>query len=123
MNTPDFDKIIIRELSVHAKIGYSSDERAFPQRLLLDIELGIGPWQPGSQEGDLGTTICYSTVKDLVEKHIQSKKWILLEELTNDICSLIFEKYALARQIKIVARKFVVSDTKWVGIEIIRNRP
>ena len=122
MNTPNFDKIIIREYSVHTKIGYTSEERANTQRIIVDLEIGIDPWRPGAMEGDLSTTICYATVKDLLEGHIKSNTWVLLEELASEICSLIFKKFTRAIEIKIQLRKFVVPDTKWVGLEFIRIR-
>lgn len=122
MNTPAPDKIIIREFSVHTKIGYTAEERTNPQRIIVDLEIGIDPWQAGSKEGDLSTTICYATVKDRIEKNIKNKTWVLLEELALETCSLIFEEFTRATEIKIQLRKFVVPDTKWVGLEFHRKR-
>ncbi len=122
MKSPIPDKIIIREYSVHTKIGYTAEERTNTQRIIVDLEIGIDPWQAGSKEGDLSTTICYATVKNRIEENIKNKSWVLLEELALDTCSLIFNEFTRATEIKIQLRKFVVPDTKWVGLEFYRKR-
>jgi len=121
MKSPIPDKIIIREYSVHTKIGHTAEERTNTQRIIVDLEIGIDPWQASSKEGDLSTTICYATVKDRIEENIKNKSWVLLEELALDTCSLVFNEFTRATEIKIQLRKFVVPDTKWVGIEFYRG--
>ena len=122
MNASIPDKIIIREYSVHTKIGYTVEERTNAQRIIVNLEISIVPWQSGPREGDLSTTICYATVKNQIENNIKNKTWILLEELALEICSLIFKEFARAIEIKIQLRKFVIPDTKWVGLEFYRTR-
>lgn len=115
------DKIIIKDIQLHTRIGLSKEERSYPQRLLLSVELGLDLRRPAAT-GNLADTVCYATLKDEYEQLSCSKEWILVEELAETVCQSTLERYADVHTVKAQLKKFALPNTSWVGIEITRRR-
>lgn len=120
-NRHQSDWLHIRELSVLAQIGCSEEERSFPQRILLNIDVSLD-LREAARTKDLNQTICYVTLKDALASFIRSRSWVLLEELAAACSDLIFQSQPLAQQVDMQIRKYVTTDTAWVGISISRQR-
>lgn len=116
------DLVLIKELQLHCRIGLTEEERRNPQRLSLDLEIGISDWSGEDSPESLEQSVCYQSVTESLIKLAGSRKWVLLEAFISESIAMIFENFAPAKSIKILARKFVVDNTAWTGVEIQRNR-
>ena len=123
MADQECNKIHISGLNVHLKIGYTAEERAFPQKVAINCQITTATWSQATKEGDLSSTICYDTVSSLITEICLSKPWHLVEELLEEISIQIFKTFGLADKIGIELRKFVVPNTDYTSVEIIRVRP
>ncbi len=121
INHSAMDKLIVREFAASARIGWFVPERAFPQRIILDLELGTNT-RRAAKTKDLADSVCYLTVKEQVQKFIETGEWVLLEELAERISEFIFTNFSPVLTIRLQIRKFLLTDATWGGIEIIRER-
>lgn len=115
------DFILIDGLSVHCKIGWSKEERAFAQRLEIDLQIALSPTAPCAKQ-ELDNTVCYDKVCTLINTLCLSKDWVLLEDLAEEIQQTLFEEFAIADELRIKIKKRIVPNTNWTGIELHRKR-
>lgn len=80
------DKIILRDLEVHAHIGAHQDERSTAQPILVSIELDTDLALAVSSD-DLIDTIDYAAVVSAVAERASSRPFVLLESLAGEIAS------------------------------------
>lgn len=121
--TATFDTILIRSLAVTSRIGATAEERAFPQRLLLDLE--IVPSLPfGRMQDDLASTVDYAAVSRELQSVCAEKERKLLETLAVDCVDHILQRHP-AHQVMVRIRKFVLPETEFVAVEHrgCRNAP
>lgn len=121
MNDISYDRIIISELTVHAQIGHTAEERAFPQRIVVSLELLT---EPGAITGssDLQDTVCWEAVKNSVQLLIHRQQWILVEELAESISAHLLEDNPVLHGTKVYIKKFALADVAFTAIEITRTR-
>jgi FolB domain-containing protein len=112
--------ILIEELLLHARIGCSPEERIFPQRLLFSLEISTSASEKFN--GDLEQTVCYAKTSELITQLTQSKEWILLEDLADEIVTCIFNSFTQAKSVSLTVKKFAVPHTSWTGIRYSRHR-
>lgn len=115
------DKIVISDLRVSAHIGCSSEERSHAQPLSVSLELSAD-LAPAAQSKQLKDTICYLTISNQLHELAASSDWTLLEEFAERAISEIFSVQPRAEKIKILVKKFVISDAAWVGVQLKRER-
>ena len=80
------DLIIIRELAVSYRVGVTEEERATPQRLLLDLEISHD-CAPAAARDDLTRTIDYQAVCQRLLRFGDGHSWKLIETLAVDIAT------------------------------------
>lgn len=129
-------KVIISGLSIHTRVGMSAEERAYPQRVVIDLQVSCAAQQapsaalrvedgvrgPEPVSGDLSKTISYSVLKSEVEQLIKSNEWFLLEDMGEAISSLILQSHSMAQEVSVLIKKFVVQGTEWTGVSITLSR-
>ena len=115
------DKIHLHGLSVFPHIGYTDEERSFPQRVLLNMELDLGLSHAG-HSGELSHSVDYAAVKLHVKELAENNKWVLAEQLGERICTDVLEHFERIDAVRVHVKKFVVPDTEWVGVELTRRR-
>lgn len=119
MPAAERDTVVIRGARVEASIGCTEAERAVPQLLEVDLDLGIPPWDGGTE---LARSVCYATAVELVRAHTGAQPWILVEELALSLIGAVFERFPPARSATITIKKFVVPGTEWCGVRMTRMR-
>ncbi len=116
------DEIVLSEMRVYARIGLTPEERAYKQPIVVDLRMRVPAWRSGRVLGDLSKSVCYSTAKQRVEALITGKEWVLVEELGEEVAKLLFLEFAALREVALEVRKFVVPETSWAGIRMVRSR-
>lgn len=118
------DKILIQGLEFHATIGINSAERALPQRMQADVEVGYD-LAPAGESADLAATISYIDVATTVIEVATSREYELVEEMAARVVAALFERSPAAsvrlRLLKVPPPAAV--PLRAVGVEILRHRP
>ena len=118
-NTPD--TIHLRGLAVSSRIGATPEEQAFPQRLLLDLEI-VPLWPFNRLEDSLARTVDYAAVSQEIITLAADRPRHLLETLAVDCASHILQHHA-AREVGVRIRKFILPETEYVAVEHRQFRP
>ena len=115
------DKIMIHDLALMCRIGCSAEERAFPQKMRIDLDVFLDTTDSAAS-GDIEDTICYHQVKSMLKEIASERDWVLVEELGTRMAGDIFKNYPRAESVRIELRKFVADDCAWMGAELHRSR-
>jgi FolB domain-containing protein len=112
------DIIHIHDLEVSYRVGVPDEERAQPQRLLLDIQLHLD-FRPAAATDDLTKTINYFAVTQQLLKFGEGREWKLIEKLAEDIACALISQFHPAR-IRVEVKKFIIPQTKYISVVIER---
>src|SRR3954467_15126458 len=85
---PRMDTIHIHDLEVFYRVGVPDEERATPQRLLLDLQLHLD-FARAAATDDLTKTINYFAVTQRLLNFGENREWRLIEKLAEDIATVI----------------------------------
>ena len=107
-------EIVIKSLEVHSRVGVTDEERANPQRLLIDIvittDMGF------SEMSDrLGSTVDYVEVVARVDKVASARPRKLIETLAADIGEAIIAGF-VANRVVVEVKKFILPRTDYVSV-------
>lgn len=111
--------IEIRGLAVMARVGVPEEERAEPQRLLVDLRFAVAG-HAGDLGDDIARTVDYYTLSRRVISLAEERPRRLIETLADDLGDHLMEDFPL-RWIEITVRKFILSDAEWVSVSIRRE--
>jgi dihydroneopterin aldolase len=112
--------IIVSELEVYYRIGVPESERAKPQRLLLNVEIGFDVSHAASTD-DLAATIDYDSVCRRLLSFGEGRQWKLIEKLAEDIAALILNEFD-AMRVQVEVRKFIIPQTRYVAVKLVRSK-
>jgi dihydroneopterin aldolase len=113
------DKITIEDLAVHFHVGVPEEERAEHQKLLITIEMTLDCGPSGATD-NLAETIDYYAVSQAVKALGQARRWKLIEALADDICQLVLNDFR-PNAVRVLIKKFILPDTRWVSVEMSRS--
>ena len=114
------DMIFISELYVETLIGVYEWEKRVPQKVRLDLEVGLpGTHAPRSDE--LRDTIDYAQIVSRVEQLFRDRHFSLLEHAAESVAAAIQEDFG-APWIKVsIAKLAPLSNVKRLGVVIERG--
>ncbi len=114
------DIIFIEELRAETWIGIYPREKAMPQTVVLDIQMGVSTASAGASD-DIRDTIDYAVVSERLREELAARHFNLLEKLAEFVATLILEDYA-AQWVRIsVAKLGMMPGVKRVGVIIERS--
>ena len=112
------DSIRIHRLRAATKVGVPDAERGNAQQ--VEISLLLHPSGPLADLGDrIENTIDYSPVSRRVLKAAATGERRLIETLAEDIAELLLAEFPL-RQVEVEVRKFILPETEFVAVAIVR---
>jgi dihydroneopterin aldolase len=113
------DTIHIEELELSAHIGVPDEERAFPQR--LTVNLTLEPRRDFRALGDeIGNAVNYFQVARAVQGIAREHPRRLIETLAEDIAASLLARFAL-QAVEVELRKYILPDTAFVAARIRRE--
>jgi dihydroneopterin aldolase len=113
-------KISIVDLELHYRIGISEAERAWPQRLLVTIEMETDI-SAAIKSDDIRDTINYFDVAQMLFKWGKNRQWNLIERLADEMADLILKKFQPER-VTIELKKFPLPESKYISITLTKHR-
>lgn len=114
------DIIFIEELRAETWIGIYPREKAMPQTVVLDIQMGVSTASAGASD-DIRDTIDYAVVSEHLRRELACRHFNLLEKLAEFVATLILEDYAAQRVRVSVAKLGMMPGVKRVGVIIERS--
>jgi dihydroneopterin aldolase len=115
------NEIHIAGLRVKTHIGVPENERANAQEIEIDIRI-VPTVDFSRMEDDLSATVDYAAVCLSVEKIAASRPRQLIETLADEIAGGILADFA-ASEVGVEIRKFILPQTRHVGVRCTRKRP
>lgn len=119
-NHAHMDIIFIEALRAETWIGIYPREKAMPQTVLLDIQMGVSTAPAGASD-DIRDTIDYAAVSNRLRAELAERHFNLLEKLAEFAADLILKEFA-AQWVRISAAKLgMLKGVKRVGVIIERS--
>ena len=113
------DAIHVQELELFAKIGVPDEERAAPQRLLVNLTLypqrGLG-----GLNDDIANAVDYFVATEAIKEFASRRECRLIETLAEEIAELLLAQFPL-KAVEIEVRKFILPDTAYVAVRLRRE--
>ncbi len=110
------NRIHIEQLELEARIGVTEEERAGPQRLVLNLTV----WPTaafGGLRDDLAQTVNYAELCRSAREFVQGRTNKLIETLAHQLASHLLGKFPL-EAVEVEVRKFVLPNTKYVSATV-----
>lgn len=116
------DRILIRGLRVETRIGWTDEERAEPQTVLVDLDVGIDASAPARSD-DLADTVDYGAVISEVAQYVSEREERLLERLAAEVAGIVSAMNGV-KSVSVEIAKEVVPVPEEVGRVAVRvERP
>ena len=95
------DKIVLTGLEFHARHGVYEAESRLGARFVIDVELSLTI----SGRDDLGDTVDYSAVYDLVRVQVTQTRFYLIEALAHRLVTVLLDAQPLAAAVRVRVHK------------------
>ena len=116
---PFCDEIHIEQFELFARVGVPEDERANPQRLVVNIS--FWPYQQARDlTDDIQRTVNYSAVAEEVKSFVHDQSVNLIETLADRLAAHLLRTFGI-QKVTLEVRKFALADTKYVSVTVTRN--
>ncbi|MEP6602515.1 MAG: dihydroneopterin aldolase [Spartobacteria bacterium] len=119
MDSDEPDHVHIEQLEVFACVGVTENERASPQRLLLDITV----WPKDAFEAvqdDIARAVNYSAVCATARELMREQSFALIETFAAELAARLLRSFPIQR-VHLEIRKFVVPDAQHVSVSLTRS--
>lgn len=117
----EMDIIFINELKIETLIGIYEWEKEVPQKIRLDLEVGL-PGEHAAKSGKIGDTIDYSKIVGRIEQLFKEQHFSLLEKAGEAIAEVITREFK-APWVKVsIAKLAPLKNVKRLGVTIERGK-
>ena len=115
------DIIFIAELKIETLIGIYEWEKAVPQTIELNLEIGLRG-EHAAKSGKIGDTIDYSSVVGRIEQLFRDERFLLLEKAGEAIADTLMREFK-APWVKVsIAKLAPLRNVKKLGVVIERGK-
>lgn len=111
--------IQIQELEVHYRVGVPDEERAQPQRLLINLDLEVD-FRECAATDDVLDTINYFDVCQLIRRFGDGRSWKTLEKLACDLTAAVLAGFN-PDAVTVEIRKFIIPETRYVSVKLTQT--
>lgn len=112
------DSIRITDLEFFFRVGVPDEERAKPQRLLINLEMQYDLQLAGDTD-DLKNTIDYFAVVQRILGLGKGREWKLIEALAEEIATIVLKEFS-TDSVVIEVKKFIIPQAQSVSVKIQR---
>ncbi len=117
------DRIVLRNIRLEGRHGYYDHELESTQPFEVDVELVLN-LQPAGLDDDLGQSVDYARVYEVVSQIVESTSYRLLEALAEAISHEILADFPV-EEVGVRVRKPAVQlggPLDYAGVEVWRRR-
>lgn len=115
------DALNVVGIELWLKVGCTAGERAFPQRIALDVKLE-GDFGAAGRTDDLTQSIDYAVVVAGLQRALSKKSRCLIEAVAEEAARWVLS-HTRARAVTVKARKRALPGIDYAEIEIYRAAP
>jgi dihydroneopterin aldolase len=115
------DRLSIVGLEVWSRVGCTAAERAFPQRLEVDVDLFL-PLRRAGETDDLAATVDYAAVAARVKAVLESGERRLAETLAERAAALVLKEFRVPA-VRVNVRKRALPGIAHAEVSVLRGRP
>jgi FolB domain-containing protein len=116
------DHILVHGLRVETRVGWTDEERARPQAVLVDLDVEIDATS-AARSDDLGDTVDYAKVVAEVAREVSSREERLLEALAAGVADVVSAMKGV-KGVSVEVAKEIVPVPEEVGRVAVRvERP
>lgn len=112
------DQLILSGLEVWLKVGCTEEERAFPQRIEMDVTLEL-PLADAGKGDNLSASIDYAEACDLIRNTLGPRTFKLAEAVAEQTADLLLWKFKLT-SVTVLVKKRALPGLSWAGVQIHR---
>ncbi|KQT33252.1 dihydroneopterin aldolase [Methylophilus sp. Leaf414] len=114
------DTIFLEQVKVQTKLGVPEWERAVPQTVILDIEIGYD-FSKACQSDAIEDTIDYGQVVGRIRETLAERSFKLVEALGEHVCQLVLQEFK-AQNVKLkVSKPGILPGLKALGVTLYRT--
>jgi len=117
----DLDTIFIQQLGVDTIIGVYDWERAAPQRVYIDLDIGFST-RDAAADDDVAQTLDYKAVADRVRDFVAASQFKLVETLAEEVARLLLADFDVPEVAIRVNKPGALPQASGVGVRITRQR-
>ena len=114
------DHIFIRDFELQTLIGFHKRERVVPQKIRLDLEIGIAN-RAVFVSDRVADCIDYSKVTARIREVLGGQHYNLVEALAERVARLVLEEFGAASVKVSVAKRGVLKEVGLVGVMVVRT--
>lgn len=118
------DKVIVKNLRLHAHHGVYAEENTLGQKFEIDITCVLDT-RPFAEADNYQIAVCYGSLCDLAEEVSGSGPFALIEKFGHEICLAILKRYKEVESATVAIRKPsapVSQMVDYLGVEITRSQ-
>ena len=113
------DKVSLKDLQAFCKLGIYDSERILGQCININIDLFFDLSVAG-KSNKIEDTINYVDVSLTIRELAQSKEFLLIENLSEEICKKLFDKFPILEAIELEITKSIVNADQFTGTPVVR---
>lgn len=115
------EHILVSGLRVETRVGWTDEERARPQFVLVDLDLETDLAR-SSDSDDLGDTIDYGSLIAEVAGHVSGRETRLLERLAAEVAEIAYARNGVKRVTVEIAKEVVPvpEEVARVAVRVVR---
>ena len=117
------DRILIKTIRCHARLGVSEEERASPQPVEIDVWLDL-ILEPAVHTDSLDMTVDYFSLTSAIRSAVTAEPCALVEALAGRVCDLVLADPRV-EGVGVEVRKFprdMEQDVDYVSVTLKRSR-
>lgn len=115
------DFIFLRDLELPITIGVQSWERANPQNIRLDLDIGL-PSSHACLSDDVGDTIDYGIVISHLSAKLTAQEFHLVEAVADTVATTLLNDFGAPWVRVTVAKIGLFANVRLVGVTIERSQ-
>lgn len=119
MAEPSWDRIHIRDLSVHCIIGINPEERVEKQEVTMNLTLHAD-LSDAARTDSIGDTVDYKSVKEEIRNAVEASDFFLLERLAEHVAEIALRPPQVRRVDVCVDKPGALRYARSVAVEITR---
>lgn len=115
------DTIFIEQLGVDTIIGVYDWERATPQRVYIDLDIGFYT-RDAAADDDVAQTLDYKAVADRVAEFVTAAQFKLVETLAEETARVLLAEFDVPQVAVRINKPGALPQAAGVGVRIFRQR-
>ena len=117
------DRVFIRDLTLSTLTGIYPWEAEVRQRVILNLEIFLPAGKSPPPRGDIESTADYAAVIERVKSMVEPGRFLLLEDLAEDLADLLLREFRAAEVEVQVCKPDAHPGATRVGVLIRRKQP